>query len=212
MLDAKLTVPEKSKVSCRLEIRAIFRPFPVEKGMIIKTECYIACQGAHFEIKIVDAEISDFKGNEWIQTQYHEETSAERTASIKGSILGRGFSEGGGSKVNHDGREAILSALRDEKENTLHWTYKLPSGIKAVRDYLEGNYDDIWAEVKWTEVKTPSFSLKAWPTDRHFFGQNGLKLSRLASLALTIKLSSYGIDLPSMNPRKYVVRPRKQHT
>ena len=81
-----------------------------------------------------------------------------------------------------------------------------PNRNKNLAGLYVGNFDDLWVEAIWKNKQIPNFTLKARPTGRYFFGPDGLRLGRVASLALIVKLFCHGVPIPTINSVEKVIK------
>jgi hypothetical protein len=67
----------------RVHLRAAFTPAPISRGTVVKSECYIACTGARFEVEADSGRLMAWYRNTPLVTQYKLQESRELSLSSR---------------------------------------------------------------------------------------------------------------------------------
>jgi hypothetical protein len=189
-------------------------PIPIQRGLVVKSECYVAIKGARFGIGCVGAALeggtesvnltatyaSSRRGSKNLSiTPKIKAKSADR-GSIEAELAALSFARGAEASVTFGGEEAILLKTT-EPPRIVRWSLSLPRGEKAIRDFLEGPIQ-LTVNVKPDQVGgNGEVVAAAHPTSRAFFNSDRRELGGLGGWALAVKLWTQGISLPSVDWR-----------
>lgn len=200
-------IPEK-----RLDISVdlTLRRHAIKRGWFRKTECYIACTGAHVRVwaKLEDFKFFDFTPTGWVKvdTEIKEVNNAgvEINPEIEVKAKGADLSAKVFKVERSRGREEVAKLTVSEAplvashptDNVVEWSLDKPQVKSVVRDFLQGTMG-LQAKGKWAG-NPPTVQVLAEPRDLRVFGPDLRELGILWSIALMAKLNSRG-ELPSAN-------------
>lgn len=194
--------------SLRLQLNVVFQPIAIRRGLVSRTDYFVATTGGSVKLSAPDAEVVDHTGPNRIEVEHDVSVGRETTGSLKlvpelkGKIGATDLEVKPGS-VEHATKNTLASGIKFASEEMLlvpinlgdavEWRIDSHRGEKAVRDFLAGNVY-LEATFRWKSV-TKRGSARVRPSDISFFDSSRRRLSNRASILMRFVLWSHGIHI-----------------
>jgi hypothetical protein len=215
-LATTVTAKRVSDADVRVQLEAAFLAVPVERGVIVQVECYVGTTGARFEMLADGVAVRSVTEASSVETSYTVESEKGRAVALEPTLSAKsgqdelvaslGSLNRSGSQSNtvaFKGHESEL-AITHVRDSHVRWSLRSHRARRAYADYLEGTLK-IEASAQWDGTGSASIAVTAQPTDIRYFGPDGAKLGRLASLGLHAKLLARRAAVPSRRVSRHDV-------
>lgn len=189
-------------------IKAAFIPIPIPKKGLIQATIYAATTGAYFDFKPgkpgMNIKIESFTTGNKTKVSSELESTSKGGGMMKAKAKGLGIEsseeETKRSKASFNSWEGSLNGTC-RYPSEVHWSFRLPQGVKVYREYLEGNLKMEVVAI-CPKGNQPKFKVEATSENITLFGRKG-ELSAQAILALKIKLFFMGQKLPELVTKEW---------
>ena len=192
-------------VNVRLELA--FTHVSLPKGILRKTKCHFACRGARIDCFSEELQIQRYTQGTKLTTSVQLEEKVTSGVNWNASVglkgkqpeAGMGLVTTAGSEVKSQAQFSSVPfhvSATKLSDGAVRWTVLLPRGAQPVSEFLEGNVTLVsdFAPVGGRQI---SARVTAIPRDIRLFDDDNHPLSRLATLAMRIRLWKDGTAVPS---------------